>query len=141
MHIRFFLFILFLGLCLFFTACTTGVYVKMDSTASEWGPVFIGMKRSEAERHLGTPMFISRLNETQYKGIYEYLSAANPKDTLCFDVMDFTTLGLGNLIISPVDRYKKSRHLVAVVYQMDDKSINNDRVIDINEKVKVSMKE
>ncbi|NLD38846.1 MAG: hypothetical protein GX654_18460 [Desulfatiglans sp.] len=132
-------FILFLGTCFLFTACSTGVYVKMHSTAPEWGPVFLGMKRGEAERHLGNPMFISRLNENQYKGIYEYPSEISARDILSFDVMDFATFGLGSLIISPVDRAKKSRHLIAVVYHMDDKNINNDRVIDIKEKVKVSM--
>jgi hypothetical protein len=140
MRIRFFPLIFFLGLSMFFPACSTGVYVKMHSTAPEWGPVFLGMKRSEAERHLGTPMFISRLSENQYSGIYEYHSVMSPKETLSFDVMDFATMGLGNLIISPVDRFKRSNHLIAVVYQMDDKYINNDRVIDIKEKVKVSMK-
>ena len=132
-------FILFLGMCLLLTACSTGVFVKMQSTAPEWGPVFLGMKRSEAERHLGTPMFISRLNENQYSGIYEYPSVINPKNTLSFDAMDFATLGLSTLIISPVDRFKRSKHLVAVIYQMDDKYIYNDRVIDIKEKIKVSM--
>jgi hypothetical protein len=132
-------FILLMGMCLFLTACSTGLYVKMHSTAPDLGPVFLGMKRSEAERHLGTPMFISRLNDNQYSGIYEYPSVISPKDTLIYDVMDFTTLGLNTLIISPVDRFKRSKHLVAVIYQMDDKFIHNDRVIDIKEKIKVSM--
>lgn len=139
MRIRSISLFLSIGICLLFTACSTGVYVKMHSTAPEWGPVFIGMKRSEAERHLGTPMFISPLGENQYRGIYEYPSEPSAKETLSFDVMDFTTLGLGTLLISPVDRFKKSRHLIAVVYQMEDKIVNNDRVIDIKEKVKVSM--
>jgi hypothetical protein len=136
---RWTLLILFMGMYLFLNACSTGVFVKMHSTAPDWGPVFVGMKRSEAERHLGTPMFISRLNENQYSGIYEYPSVISPKETLSFDVMDFTTLGLGNLIVTPVDRFKRSKHLVAVIYQMDDKFIYNDRVIDIKEKIKVSM--
>lgn len=132
-------FILFLGTCFLFTACSTGVFVKMHSTAPEWGPVFLGMKRGEAERHLGSPMFISRLSENEYSGIYEYPSEPSARDTLSFDIMDFTTFGLGSLIISPVDRVKKSRHLISVVYHMDDKNISDDRVIDIKEKVKVSM--
>ncbi len=139
MHRRLIPFVFFLGISLFFTACSTGVYVKKNSTAPEWGPVFLGMKRGEAERHLGTPMFISRLNDNQYSGIYEYRSELSSKDLLSFDVMDFTTFGMGTLIISPVDRFKKGKHLVAVIYQMDDKTVSNDRVIDIKEKVKVSM--
>jgi hypothetical protein len=131
--------ILFLGISLLFTACSTGVFVKMNSTAPEWGPVFLGMKRGEAEKHLGTPIFISRLSENEYRGLYEYPSELGASDALSYDIMDFTTLGLGSLVISPVDRAKKSRHLIAIVYRMDDKNINDDSVIDIKEKVKVSM--
>ncbi|NLA76043.1 MAG: hypothetical protein GX846_11345 [Deltaproteobacteria bacterium] len=141
MNIKNILFFLFICVSLLFTACTTGVYVKAHSTAPEWGPVFIGMKREDAERHLGLPMFISRLNENQYSCIYEYHISLGPKDILSFDVMDFTTFGLGTLIISPVDRAKRSRHLIAVIYQMDDKIMSDDRVIGIKEKVKVSMQE
>ncbi|GEM_PF-3048380 len=130
---------LILSICLLFTACSTGVFVKMHSTAPEWGPVFLGMKRGDAERHLGTPMYISRLSENEYKGLYEYPSEPDARETLSYDIMDFTTFGLGSLIISPVDRAKKSRHLIAVVYRMDDKNINDDRVIDIKENVRVSM--
>jgi hypothetical protein len=131
--------ILFLGIFLFLTSCSTGVYVKANSTAPEWGPIFLGMKRAEAESHLGPPLLITRLNEHQYSGIYEYYTSIGAKDQFSFDVMDFTTFGLGTLIISPVDREKKSRHLIAVVYHMDNKNVNDDKVIDIKEKVKVSM--
>jgi hypothetical protein len=120
-------------------ACTPGVYVKMDSTAPERNPVFIGMKRHDAELHLGDPIFIARLNDDQYRGIYEYEAVPCAMDTLAYDIMDFTTLGFGNLIVSPLDRSKGSRHLVAVVYQMEDEYVNNDRVVDIKEKIKISL--
>ena len=138
MHYRFISLVFCLGVCLMMQACSPGVFVKMDSTAPVHSPVFIGMKRHDAEMHLGRPLFISRLSENQYRGIYEYQISPGALDTLCFDIMDFTTMGLGNLIVSPLDRSKGSRHLVAVVYQMDDNYINNDRVIDIKEKIKIS---
>ena len=75
----------------------------------------------------------------QYRGIYEYQVGSSAADTICYDIMDFTTLGLGHLIVTPYDRSKGRRHLVAIVYQMDDKSIVDDRVVDIKEKVKVSL--
>lgn len=139
MSYRFISLALCLGVCLMMLACSPGVYVKLDSTAPERGPVFIGMKRHEAEMHLGTPFFIARLNEDQYRGIYEYETVPSAMDTLSYDIMDFTTMGLGKLIVSPLDRSKGSRHLVAVVYQMEDEFLNNDRVVDIEERVKVSL--
>ncbi|MBN2420159.1 MAG: hypothetical protein JXL81_12295 [Deltaproteobacteria bacterium] len=139
MRYRFIPFAISLGVCLMIQACSPGVYVKMQSSAPERSPVFIGMKRHDAEMHLGQPIFIARLKEDQYRGIYEYEVEPRAIDILSCDIMDFTTMGFGNLIISPLDRAKSSRHLVAVVYQMDDESVNNDRVVDIKERVKVSL--
>lgn len=136
MRYRFISLIFFLGVCLM-TACSSGVYVQMDSTAPEHGPVFIGMKRYEAERHLGTPLFVTRINEDQYKGIYAYEEGLTAADKTCIDLMDFTTMGLGNLLVPPIDRLKGMRHLMAVVYQMDDKEVCNDRIIGIKERINV----
>ena len=139
MRYRFISLAVFLVVCLMMPACSSGVYVKMDSTAPERGPVFIGMKRQDAEMHLGQPLYIARLNDDQYRGIYEYETSPSAIDTLSFDIMDFTTVGLGNLIVTPLDRLKGRRHLVAVVYQMADEYISNDRVVEIKEKIKVSL--
>ena len=128
-----------MGVCLMMLACSPGVYVKIDSSAPERNPVFIGMKRHDAELHLGTPIFITRLNDDQYRGIYEYEAVPCAMDTLAYDIMDFTTLGLGTLLVSPLDRSKGSRHLVAVVYQMEDEYISNDRVVDIKERIKIKL--
>lgn len=127
----------FLGVCLLLPACSPGVYVNMYSSAPPLTPILIGMKRHEVEIHLGKPLYISRLDEDLYRGIYEYNVKIRPLDTLCFDIMDFTTLGLGNLLVSPVDRFKSSTHLIAVTYQMEDKYIKNDRVVNIKEKIKI----
>ena len=129
-----------LGVCLMMAACSPGVYVKMDSTAPERTPVFIGMKRYDAEMHLGRPLFISRLKEDQYRGIYEYEANLSARDTIYLDIFDFTTMGLGNLIVTPLDRSKGRRYLVAVIYQMDDQYVSNDRVIGIKEGIKISLK-
>jgi hypothetical protein len=139
MRYRFISFAFCMGICLMMLACSPGVYVRMDSTAPERGPVFIGMKRHDAELHLGTPLYIARLNDDQYRGIYEYETVPGAMDTLTYDIIDFTTLGLNNLIVSPLDRIKGSRHLVAVVYQMEDEYLVNDRVIEIKERIKVSL--
>lgn len=139
MRYRFISLVFCLGVCLVMTSCSPGMYVKIDSTAPERGPVFIGMKRHEAEMQLGEPIFIARLNEEQYRGIYEYEATPNALDTVGYDMLDFTTLGLGRLIVSPIDRAKGSRHLVAVVYRMEDEYVTNDRVVDIKEEIKVSL--
>ena len=139
MRDRFIFLALCVGVCLMMQACSPGVYTKLDSSAPERTPVFIGMKRHDAEMHLGVPLFIERLSDRTYRGIYEYEATPNPRDALCYDMLDFTTLGLGDLIVNPLDRSQKSKHLVAVVYRMEDEYISNDRVAEIKERIKVSL--
>ena len=140
MRFRFIFLICLLGVCLAVPACSPGVYVKLDSTAPARSPIFIGMNRRDVESHLGKPLFVSRLNDDLYRGIYEYDAKPGGFDTLCFDVMDFTTLGLGHFLVSPVDRLKSRNYLMAVTYRMEDENLRNDKVVDIKEKVKVSLK-
>ena len=140
MHFRNIFIFVFLVTCMLLQACSSGVLAGLDSTSPERTPVFIGMMRHEAEKHLGVPMYVSRVDETRYSGMYEIEVAPGSVDKLCFDAMDITTLGLGKLIVSPMDRSKGRRHLVSVMYQMEDGSAGHDRVVDINSKVKLNYK-
>ena len=137
MRFRFIFLICLLGVCLAVPACSPGVYVKLDSTAPARSPIFIGMNRRDVESHLGKPLFVSRLNDDLYRGIYEYDAKPGGFDTLCFDVMDFTTLGLGHFLVSPVDRLESRNYLMAVTYRMEDENLGNDIVVNIKERVKV----
>ena len=89
--------------------------------------------------HLGEPLFVTRPDKELYSGIYEYQAKIGAFDEMCFDIMDFTTIGLGNLLVSPLDRAKSSTHLIAIKYKMEDE-LKHDRVIDIKDKIKISMK-
>lgn len=129
------IFILYLLVnCCFVSGCSSGLYVKLQSTAPDTGPVLMGMKRIEAERYLGVPMFTEFAGEGKYRCIYEYETVPSGLDTLSTDILDVVTLGLGNLIVGPVDRFKKGRHLISIVYEMKDDSYLNDMVTDINGK-------
>lgn len=121
-------------------ACSTGLYRRIDSSAPSFGPIFADMTRAEAEMHLGPPIMIAPIGEGQYRGIYEYEIERDVKDTIYNDVMDFVTSGMGILIVSPVDRFKGTRHLIAVLYEMKDQYEKNDRVVDIEDRFQVARK-
>jgi hypothetical protein len=112
----------------------------MDSSASSYGPIFVGMTRAEAEMHLGNPIMITPTDEGNYRGLYEYEMDRPVTDTIMTEVLDFITLGMGNLVVSPVDRFKGCEHLIAIKYEMNDQYSRNDKVIKIIDRVKIAEK-
>ena len=131
--------LLSLLLIMLLLGCSPGLYRRIGSSTPRFGPIYIGMTRAEAERHLGCPLTTMRVGHEQYKGVYEYELERKVTDTVVTDIMDFATSGLGILIVSPLDRFQGTRHLITVVYNMKDDNANNDRVAaiyDQNEKSK-----
>jgi hypothetical protein len=131
--------LLILILCLII-GCSTGLFTRMDSSAPSFGPILIGMTRAEAEMHLGDPIIITPTDEGHYKGLYEYEMDRSITDTIMTDLLDIVTLGMGDLIVSPVDRFKGCEHLIAIQYEMNDQYSRNDRVIKITDRVKIAEK-
>ena len=122
---------------IFILGCSSGVYNKMDSSAPSFGPILVGMTRAEAEMHLGVPLLVTAENDGRYSTIYEYEIEKGAMDTIATDILDFLTAGIGVLIVSPVDRFNGSKHLLAIVYEMEDQYAKNDRVVAITERVKI----
>ena len=115
--------------------CTPGLYTRMDSTAPTFGPLYMGMTRQDAERHLGTPIVKIPVDETHYKNIYEYEEERSVLYTASTDVADILTLGLTNMMISPIDRFNGKRHFIAVVFEIRDPYEENDRISRIMDKI------
>jgi hypothetical protein len=117
---------------IFFAGCSTGLYTRMNSTTPSFGPVLPGMTRAEAENYLGTPVLKTRMSEDRYWAVYEYELEMSVKETWIMDLLDFTTAGMGTLIVNPVDRFKGSEHFIEVVYRMEDSFEMNDRIVEIH---------
>lgn len=118
-------------------SCSSGLYGRLDSTSPNFGPVLIGMTRAEAEMRLGDPIYVSRLDDNRYRAIYKYEVKPKAFDQLCVDVLDFTTFGMGNLIVGPIDRFKGSSHLMSVVYEIKGDCQDNDVITDIKSKIRI----
>ena len=127
--------LIFLSSALF--GCTPGLFTRMDSTAPSLGPIFIGTSREDAERHVGPPILTMPLDSGPYVNVYEYGIERSIADTISTDIMDYWTAGLGTLIISPMDRFERTRHLIAITYKRENRNKEqmNDRVIAITNRL------
>lgn len=106
-----------------FSSCATtpGVYTRLDSTAPAFGPIFLGISRVDAERHLGHPILTMPLDEgPSYVVVYEYQQQRSTFDTIATDFLDYATFGLGTYMISPMDRFEGTKHLIAITYQREN---------------------
>jgi tetratricopeptide (TPR) repeat protein len=117
----------------FFIGCTPGLYTKMDSTVPALGPIAVGMSRGMVAKSLGDPVLTMWLDNDYYTSIYEYEIERGVTDILATDIMDVITLGLGVYIVSPIDRYQGTKHLLTLTYAVNDRYRENDSVISVDD--------
>jgi hypothetical protein len=113
--------------------CTPGIFKRIDSTAPQNGLLFAGITRQDAERYLGPPLLSVRLDKTHYQNIYAYEKERSNTDMLIMDMMDFATFGLGNELVSPIDRFSGTAHLISITYYGVDQDTSNDQVLSIRD--------
>ena len=114
-----------------FYGCTPGLFTKKMSTAPQYGPLSIGLSRMEVESYLGDPLLSVQSGLGQYTNIYEYHRDWTFKETLYMDIMNALTFGLGDYIISPMERHEGPKHLISITYFMDGQERKYDRVLHI----------
>lgn len=122
-----------LVMCIMMTGCTPGIYKRIDSTAPQNGLLFAGITRQDAERYLGPPLLSVRIDKTHYQNIYTYEKERSNTDILVMDMMDFVTFDLGNELVSPIDRFSGTAHLIAITYYGADQDTSNDQVLSIRD--------
>jgi hypothetical protein len=126
-------------LVLLFSGCTSGYYTQKKSTAPFLGPVIIGLSRAEVENYLGMPLFSYPIGEGTYTNFYEYHRNWTGDEILSMDILDFITFGMGEYIISPMERYEGPQMLVSITYTIESgNNYLNDRVVLIEENQKGS---
>lgn len=114
---------------------SSGLYTKMDSTAPGFGPVYVGLTREYAERYLGQPLFVMDLDENYYVNVYRYEIERSTRDIIATDLLDVATFGLGVYMVSPIDRFNGTFHLMAVTYRVEDKHGTEDLIVGITERL------
>jgi hypothetical protein len=74
------------------------------------------MSLKEVEKYLGKPMTTVPIDEFTYANLYGYEQELGVTETRSLDFLNLITFGLGNYIVTPMDRYSGTRHLVAITF-------------------------
>jgi hypothetical protein len=118
--------------------CTSGYYTKKRSTAPELGPIIVGISRGEVENYLGIPIMSYHTGEGLYRNIYEFNRGWTSKETFKLDLLDFLTFGMGEWIVTPMERYRGPKQIVSITYSVEGYASWRDRVVEIDTDLKGS---
>jgi len=113
---------------------SSGLFTRLGSTAPSFGPIYVGITREKAEKYLGVPVLTMVLDKDVYVAVYRYERERSVIETMIADSLDVATFGLGTYMVSPVDRFNGTWHLMAVTYEVVDKHGNRDRVLAVRDR-------
>jgi len=119
-----------LGACLLsaLTACSVGMALSGEKEPN-LGAFNVGSTRGEAELQLGSPVSsVTNPNGTR-TDIYEYELGNEPSAgrAIGHGVMDILTLGLWEVVGTPIEAFQVSKHRITIVYGKDDRIISLNR--------------
>ncbi len=106
------------GLCL--QGCSVGMAMS-GKKQPELGAVRVGATRGEIELHLGSPVEITEVNGKRVD-IYEYEIGNEPSAgrAIGHGVMDVLTLGLWEVVGSPIEGFQGEKKRLLITYNEDD---------------------
>ncbi len=120
------------GACLLsaLTACSVGMALS-GKKEPNLGAFNVGSTRGEAELQLGSPVAsVTNPNGTR-TDIYEYELGNEPSAgrAIGHGVMDILTLGLWEVVGTPIEAFQVSKHRITIVYGKDDRIISLNRAV------------
>lgn len=122
--------ILYAALYLALAGCSVGMAMsgKKDPNL---GAFRVGSTRGEVELQLGSPMSTTSTVEGRRVDLYEYEIGNEPSGgrAIAHGVMDVLTLGLWEIIGTPIEGFQGTKHRLTITYD------NEDRVLAINQAV------
>jgi hypothetical protein len=107
--------------CLLLAGCSVGMAMSGKQNP-ELGAVRVGASRGEVELHLGSPVDIRQIDEKKRIDVYEYEIGNEPSAgrAIGHGVMDILTLGLWEIVGSPVEGMQGEKKRLAVTYDESD---------------------
>jgi len=121
--------IVIVGFCFLFTiaGCSVGMALS-GKEEPNLGAFHVGSTRGEAQLQLGSPISSVTTPEGNRTDIYEYELGNEPSAgrAIGHGVMDVLTLGLWEVVGTPIEGFTGSKHRITIVYGPDDRitSIN-----------------
>jgi len=110
---------------LFFSACSVGMAMS-GKQEPNLGIVKIGVTRGEVEIQLGPPITSNTLEDGTRVDIYEYEVGNEPSAgrAIAHGAMDVLTLGLWEIIGTPIERLQGEKKEITITYDSNDKVIS-----------------
>lgn len=102
---------------LMLSGCSVGMAVSGDHNP-DLSAVRSGSSRSEIEMHLGSPIKVSSLGNGMEAATYEYEIGNEPSAgrAIGHGVMDVLTLGIWEVVGTPIEGFQGETHQVTVTY-------------------------
>ncbi len=122
--------IVVVGFCFHFTIAGCSVVMAVSGKKDpNLGAFRVGSTRGEAELQLGSPIASVTTPEGNRTDIYEYELGNEPSAgrAIGHGVMDVLTIGLWEVVGTPIEGFTGSKHRITLVYGPDD------RIISINQ--------
>jgi hypothetical protein len=105
-------------------ACSVGMALS-GSEAPDLSAIKVGATRGEVELHLGTPLQSDTLADGNRADVYEY-EIGNEPDTaraMGHGVMDVLTLGIWEVIGTPIEASQGKKYRCTIIYGPDDRVV------------------
>ena len=106
------------------SACSVGMALSGDHNP-DLGAIRIGAQRGEIELHLGAPVQTVSLENGRRADVYEYQIGNEPSAgrAIGHGVMDVLTLGLWEVVGTPIEGVQGETYRATVTYDQDDKAV------------------
>jgi hypothetical protein len=113
-----------LALLIALTGCSVGMAMsgKPDPNLGAFG---VGSSRGQVEMHIGSPTTSTTLPDGTRMDLYSYEigNTPSPGRAIGHGVMDVLTLGLWEVIGTPIEAWTGQTHSLAVTYDASDRVI------------------
>jgi hypothetical protein len=107
------------------SACSVGMALSGNENP-DLGAIKVGASRGEVEMHLGNPKNSTTLEDGRRVDTYEYEIGNEPSAARAIGhgAMDVMTLGLWEVIGTPIEGVQGERYDATITYDRDDKVVD-----------------
>jgi hypothetical protein len=106
-------------------ACSVGMALSGEENP-DLGAIRVGAVRGEVELHLGAPVRSASLDDGRRADVYQYQIGNQPSAgrAIGHGVMDVLTLGLWEVVGTPIEGVQGETYYATITYDRDDKVVD-----------------